>query len=64
MNEQLQRVIEMTERNTLTKRELIAAMCLQGLLAHCGHSTVTTWAASHAIDFADALLAELAKEQS
>ncbi len=48
----------------LTKRELIAAMCLQGLLSHCGNSTVTTWAASHAIDFADALLTELAKEQT
>lgn len=46
--------------DTLTKRELIAAMALQGLLAYPGDDLSTlTETAKMAVRFADALLAEL-----
>lgn len=45
----------------LTKRELIAAMCLQGLLAYGGEMNMPSGAIA-AISHADALLTELAKE--
>jgi hypothetical protein len=44
----------------LTKRELLAAMAMQGAVAHHEYSPLV--AARHAIAYADALLAELAKE--
>lgn len=43
----------------LTKRELFAAMALQGL---CACPTAVGGIARDAVEFADALLAELAKE--
>lgn len=48
----------------LTKREMIAAMCLQGLLSdnECSFANVQN-AAKCAIEHADALLVELEKEQ-
>ena len=54
----------------LTKRELFAAMAMQGMLAQvAAESTPTAWdaapevAAAGAVRCADALLAELAKPQ-
>jgi hypothetical protein len=44
----------------LTKREWMAAMCLQGLLAR-NHSSGQTNNVEWAVNYADALLAELAK---
>lgn len=45
----------------LTKRELIAAMAMQGLLSSETQATYEEFAAS-SVEVADALLAELAKE--
>ncbi len=47
----------------LSKRELIAAMALQGLIARLGGWTYEN-ASAKAVDYADALLKELAKEPS
>lgn len=51
----------------LTKRELIAVMALQGLASVPSPSGITDGAIAHdvgaAVAYADALLAELAKEQ-
>lgn len=46
----------------LTKRELFAAMALQGLLANDPDQDSVEGVAHDAVWFADALLAELAKE--
>lgn len=47
-------------RGGLTKRELFAAMALQGLLA-CPEELDTEYAAHNAVACADALIAELEK---
>ena len=47
--------------STMSKREMLAGMAMQGLLAspeYCGSKTVY---AEHAVQYADALLKELAK---
>ena len=49
----------------LTKREYFAAMAMQGLLSgeyRCATEEQATIVARHAVQHADALLAELAKE--
>jgi hypothetical protein len=46
----------------LTKREKIAAMALQGLLANSAFEFPYDAAAQHATQYTDALIAELAKE--
>lgn len=50
----------------LTKRELFAALVMQGILANgeilVRYGMPTAETAKNAVDFADALLAELAKE--
>jgi hypothetical protein len=48
----------------LTKRELIAAMALQGILAHSYNDASYDGAARDAVVHADHLLLELAKERS
>ena len=48
----------------LTKRELFAAMAMQGLISNPDKSYDSACAASDAVAFADALLAELAKEKT
>ncbi|MGN6223671.1 hypothetical protein [Pseudoxanthomonas sp.] len=52
----------------LTKRELFAAMAMQGIWANSDEVLVKEWSttdiARNAVEAADALLAELAKEQS
>lgn len=45
----------------LPKRELFAAMAMQGVLARPNHNPIPTEVAQDAADNADALLAELAK---
>ena len=63
----------MTE--SLTKRELIAAMAMQGYITAVyvelikrphepNHGMIAPVAAQAAVDFADALLAELSKERA
>lgn len=47
----------------LTKREYFAAMAMQGLLASTEASGTFDYFAKQAIQFADALLAELEKEK-
>ena len=47
--------------STLTKRELLAAMALQGMLASTEYCFGKTAYAEHAVQHADALLKELAK---
>ena len=50
--------------NGCTKRELFAAMAMQGILANDNNNEFTaSGAAFSAIEYADALLAELAKEK-
>jgi hypothetical protein len=51
-------------REGLTKRELFAAMAMQGLLADPYTSGSHQIVADESIKFADALIAELAKEPS
>jgi hypothetical protein len=46
----------------LTKREKIAAMMMQGILASGDKSTGSEGKAYHAVRHADALIAELSKE--
>ena len=46
---------------TLTKRELLAAMALQGMLASTEYCFGKTAYAEHAVQHADALLKELSK---
>lgn len=48
----------------MTKRELFAAMALQGLIANSTRSGTIEMAADYALQLADALLAELAENQS
>jgi hypothetical protein len=51
-----------TDDRGLSKRELIAAMAMQGLLADGpNHSVIFT--CSTAVNYADALIAELGKEK-
>jgi hypothetical protein len=46
----------------LTKRELLAAMAMQGLLAGSGDTLLApAWVASEAVGYADELLKKLAK---
>lgn len=47
----------------LTKRELFAAMAMQGILTDKGYRCDYNFTAQVAINHADALLAELAKEE-
>lgn len=57
---------EHTNNPGLTKRELIAAMAMQGLLANMGSqdNALTTNIARWAVDYADALLIELEKSNN
>lgn len=48
--------------NALTKREQIAAMCLQGMFA--ADSNLSRHAVSRSLEFADALLKELGAKDS
>ncbi len=48
-------------QDTLTKRELFAAMAMQGLLAHDSDRRIA-YIADDAVEAADALIAELNKE--
>jgi len=45
----------------LTKRELFAAMAMQGMLGQSGGTVATSYMATLAINHADALIAELCK---
>lgn len=57
-------IIELSGQRPTTKRELFAAMAMQGICAH--HDTwgeTTEGVAVIAVRVADALIAELAKEQ-
>ena len=45
----------------LTKRELFAAMTMQGLMANMGNTPGARWTAATSVDFADALLKQLAE---
>lgn len=50
------------ESSGLTKRELFAAMAMQSIINQCGkHEAITT--ALYAVQHADALIAELNKEE-
>ena len=51
----------MIENEVLTKRELFAAMAMQGYISR-GHSNDPGFFAEYAMKCADALLAELSKE--
>lgn len=48
----------------LTKRELIAAMAMQGLLANAEHRYSISESIRHAVWASDALLAEIEKEKA
>lgn len=49
----------------LTKRELIAAMAMQGLCSSEQYASATSeLIAAHSVEISDALLAELSKEQN
>ena len=54
-------VPEYTQVSGLTKRELFAAMAMQGLLAHDSDRRIA-YIADDAVEAADALIAELNKE--
>lgn len=58
--ESCQRINESEYTPGLTKRELFAAMAIQGL-AISETNTQSQYAAIRAVEFADALIAELAK---
>ena len=53
-----------TPASTLSKREMLAAMALQGMLASTEYCFGKTAYAEHAVQHADALLKELAKERA